>query len=760
MAQNLAAKYRPQTLDEIVGQEVVVNIVKNMCEADDLTNRNLLFIGPAGTGKAQPLDSKVLTTTGYKLMRDIVIGDEVFTSLGNRGKVSGIFPQGKRPIYKITLQDRTFIKVSDEHLNIFYRYNEDRKCRQDYCMTTKEMIKFFETSRFKLRMDLPVVDWEQSELPIDPYLLGVLIGDGSLSSGNLAFSNNELDIVEKVDSILRRDWSKMLKKIPGDNVDYAIVDVNHASARYRFFYAQYVNITGDELRCRLIDEGYPSFDVQTLVKFANGQPTNIEKYYSELVGKIKCNIDPNYRDWKEGDPFRNALRELDLCHKAIEKHIPKMYLLASKEVRLQLLQGLYDTDGCTGELGTTSFSTCSPQLSEDFAFLVRSLGIRDTISSFPSKYKQNGNYIYTGTTSYEHNMKIPNELVYCSSQKHLSRRTIRQNPPLRNITSIEYLGDEECQCLLIDHPDHTYISDDFIPTHNTTTARAIANILNEGKGEPIEVDAASHSGVDSVRELISQMRAWPVGTKYKTFILDECHAFSSNAWQALLKTLEEQPARTIVCLATTNPEKIPATILSRVQTFQLSKISLDKIHDRLKYIVQQENAEGRNIICDDAALLYIAKLCNGGMRDAITDLDQVLSYSNNVTVENVMKALSLPNYDEYFDLLNAIAKRDNGLIVKIINNVYNSGVNFVKWFDGFFSFVTNIVKFIYLQDINQTMIPSIYQDKIKGYGPAHSALCLKLSNKLVKLNQELKTTQYLQELAISYLCTAPVVKKG
>ena len=297
-------------------------------------------------------------------------------------------------------------------------------------------------------------------------------------------------------------------------------------------------------------------------------------------------------------------------------------------------------------------------------------------------------------------------------------------------------------------------------TGKTSTARAIARTLNEGKlNNVIELDAASHSGVTDVRELVDQMKSYPVGSKYKVFILDEVHSFSTQSWQVLLKVLEEQPARTISMLCTTNPEKIPATILSRVQTFQLSKISLEGIFNRLKYIVEQENKEGRNITYTDDALYYIGKLAQGGLRDSITNLDQVLAYSNDVSVENVMKALDLPHYDDYFDLLNSIAKKDNKRIVEIINSVYNSGVNFVKWFDGFFSFITNIVKFIYLQDINQTMIPSIYQDKISKYGVAHSALCLKLSNKLVKMNQELKTTQYLQELAISYLCSVPEVKK-
>lgn len=293
----------------------------------------------------------------------------------------------------------------------------------------------------------------------------------------------------------------------------------------------------------------------------------------------------------------------------------------------------------------------------------------------------------------------------------------------------------------------------------TTLSRIIARELNEGKGEPIEIDAASHSGVEAMREIMAQAQIYPVGTKYKVFIIDECHALSSSAWQSALLTIESQPAMSVFCWCTTNPEKIPSTILSRVQTFQLSKISLDGIYNRLKYIIEQENKEGRHITYDDDAVRYIAKYAQGGMRNAITSLDKALSLDTDLTMKSIEQALGLPSYDDYFELLNAIAKKDNQKIVNIINTVYNSGVNFVKWFDGFFSFITNIVKFIYLQDINQTMIPSIYQDKIRGYGVQHAALCLKLSNLLVKMNAELKTTQYLQELAISYLCSIPATKK-
>lgn len=296
-------------------------------------------------------------------------------------------------------------------------------------------------------------------------------------------------------------------------------------------------------------------------------------------------------------------------------------------------------------------------------------------------------------------------------------------------------------------------------TGKTTLSRIVANTLNEGLGEPIEIDAASNSGVDAMRDIIQQARQYPIAGKYKIFIIDECHSISSAGWQSLLKTLEESPARSVFMFCTTNPEKIPATILSRVTEFQLSKISLEGIFKRLKHVLDAEISSGRDITYDDDSVNFIAKLANGGMRDALTMTDKVLAYSNSIDAASLSEALSLPHYDDYFSLLSAYSKKDNSSITSIIHTVYDSGVNFVKWFEGFHSFVINIVTYIYLKDINQTMIPSHYQSKIANYNEAHSAVCLKLANRLVSLIHELKSTNYQREIAITYLCS-PKSKKG
>ena len=289
----------------------------------------------------------------------------------------------------------------------------------------------------------------------------------------------------------------------------------------------------------------------------------------------------------------------------------------------------------------------------------------------------------------------------------------------------------------------------------TTIARIIANTLNDGKGEPIELDAASNSGVENMRELIQQARMHPIGCKYKVYIIDECHALSSAAWQALLAPLEAGVGQSVWLFCTTNPEKIPATILSRVQVFRLAKISTEGIVNRLRFILDSEISEGRNITYTVDALGFIAKLAQGGMRDAITLLDQALAYGDVITSEALMTSLNLPNYDDFFELLSAFAKRDNAGIIQIIDRVYNSGVNFVKWFENFHSFTMNVVKFIFTQDIQCTLIPSHYEDKISKYSAAHATVCLTLANKLIKLNRELRVSQYQQELALTYLCTVP-----
>ena len=135
-----------------------------------------------------------------------------------------------------------------------------------------------------------------------------------------------------------------------------------------------------------------------------------------------------------------------------------------------------------------------------------------------------------------------------------------------------------------------------IGTGKTSSSRIIANTMNEGQAKPIELDCASHNGVDDMREILEECHTRPLIGKYKIFLMDECHMLTVQAWNSLLKVLEEPPSYVIFLFCTTDPQKIIQTILSRVQRFNFSRISTEGIIQRLKYIISQENKDSLNDI--------------------------------------------------------------------------------------------------------------------------------------------------------------------
>ncbi len=436
-------------------------------------NRITEFFGEPGGGKAQPLDSNILTPSGWVQMKDIRVGDTIFDGSGKLCKVDGVYPQGVRPIYKITFQDRESIKVADNHLNVVWRRNSNKAAREDFCVETTELIKLMSAPDYrchsKFRVDLPEVDWPYQEVKIDPYLLGVLIGDGSLK-GNLTITNCEKDIIDRVDDILRRDFDcHLVQDSTGINYSIQLIDPWYPNT-YIFKDKEFKRF--DDLLNFLESEGFPRIDTYTLYGCVSGKATYTLDKFPELANLKVVKNPPSGRN-----RLVSALESYGLICTSLEKHIPKAYLFNSREVRIALLQGLYDTDGYTSKYNpehdtngaSSEFTTSSEQLSKDFAFLVRSLGIRDTIVCNLGKYINNGQVI-TCHNSYTHYIKVPNNLQFYTSKKHSNRYRLRQNSPIRNIIDIEYIGDEECQCIHVDSNDHTYITDNFTPTHNTTTA--------------------------------------------------------------------------------------------------------------------------------------------------------------------------------------------------------------------------------------------------------------------------------------------------
>lgn len=226
----------------------------------------------------------------------------------------------------------------------------------------------------------------------------------------------------------------------------------------------------------------------------------------------------------------------------------------------------------------------------------------------------------------------------------------------------------------------------------TTCARIFANEINKGKGSPIELDAASNNSVDDVREIIQQAKTTSLDSEYKVFILDEVHALSGQAWQAMLKVLEEPPIKSIFIMCTTEKNKIPKTILSRVQQFDFQRISANKIYDRLSYILKEETCQAE-IEENTEALHYIAKQANGGMRDALTMLDKCLAYSDELTIENVTKALGIASYDLMCELFTSYFDCDRAKGLSVINTVYMSGYDLKQFIKSFTNFVLDFNKY-------------------------------------------------------------------
>ena len=223
-------------------------------------------------------------------------------------------------------------------------------------------------------------------------------------------------------------------------------------------------------------------------------------------------------------------------------------------------------------------------------------------------------------------------------------------------------------------------------TGKTTCARIFANEINKGVGTPIELDAASNNSVDDVRNLIDQAQTASIDSEYKVFIMDEVHALSNSAWQAMLKILEEPPKKSIFIMCTTNPEKIPKTILSRVQRYDFRRISQKGVFDRLHYIVLEELGNKPDITIDMDALEYIAKLSEGGMRDAITLLEKCLLFTHSLTIDSVIKALGCESIPRMIKFATYILRGNLDEVFNTIDTIHAEGKDlklFVRQFSDF-----------------------------------------------------------------------------
>lgn len=300
---------------------------------------------------------------------------------------------------------------------------------------------------------------------------------------------------------------------------------------------------------------------------------------------------------------------------------------------------------------------------------------------------------------------------------------------------------------------HCYLFVGGAGTGKTTTARIFANEINKGQGNPIELDAASNNSVDDMRELIQQAQTKSLNSEYKVFIIDECHMITVQGWNAILKLIEEPPVKSIFIFCTTDPQKIPKTILSRVQRYDFRRISQKGIVDRLTEIVVRENSQDYDdpnfrdigdIVHYPDAIEYIAKIADGGMRDAITLLDKCLAYSSELTLENVVKALGTVDYNLMFKLTDNIMCLHNdkkmNQVVDIIESIYDAGKDLKQFMKQYTYFLLDVLKYSIGCDWKYLNLPKLeeYEQWFNEMDDASYDICIDLLDCCKDLNVAIK----------------------
>jgi len=376
--------------------------------------RNLILYPHIGWGKAQPLWSKVLTPEGWKTIGEIAVGDQVLTPFGKKAAVTALFPQGRRPYYKVTLKDGRAAECDENHLW--------RVFRGQYAgfevLPLHEIASYIKKTGKSVRIQLlDEVAFEERSHIISPYILGALIGDGCITENSASAS------------------------ICGHIEDREILDrvVNELPAG---------NLAKEKIEDNLVD----------------------------------LRLSPAVA--RQFNPITEELKRLQLWgHKSYTKFLPREYLEDSRYNRIALLQGLLDTDGYVdADRGSVDFSTASSQLAEDFVSLVRSLGGLCYRSESMGSYRLKGQSEYK-ETCIQYSITI-NRLPVDIAPFFLKRKMERYSKKnlaryekchWQKISSIDYQGETETKCILLDSEDHLYITDNYIVTHNSYAA-TLANV--------------------------------------------------------------------------------------------------------------------------------------------------------------------------------------------------------------------------------------------------------------------------------------------
>lgn len=423
-----------------------------------------LLQGDVGSGKAQPLYSTVLTPSGFKPMAEMAIGTEVVTASGEVSVVTGVYPQGLRAIYRVHFADGTSVDCDDEHLWQVRTSTARHRDRAPKVLTLREIrADLYErngTSKWHVELATAAELDDGGDRPLDPYLLGLLLGDGGLTHRDtVRFTTADSELVDAIRDVLPAGTE--IVPIAGNNgYDWRLRSTPPAPN------GVLPTACDDDAICQAYIRGHGFNDLRrvfkkdyyTLVKILDRHAVK-----RRAPGPQRCNV------------VLDALRKLGLIgHGSHTKFVPSAYLNAPTKMRLAVLQGLLDTDGTVSSKSGSDISlvSASKQLVEDTAWLVRSLGGR---ASVREARKSTGNYWRVA-------IQLPNDV----EPFRLHRKLALVNPrtkyahPAKAITAVEHIGSAPAQCISIAHPSRLYVTDGFTITHNTATAIGAMLMAIEG----------------------------------------------------------------------------------------------------------------------------------------------------------------------------------------------------------------------------------------------------------------------------------------
>ena len=277
------------------------------------------------------------------------------------------------------------------------------------------------------------------------------------------------------------------------------------------------------------------------------------------------------------------------------------------------------------------------------------------------------------------------------------------------------------------------------PTDNPCGNCELCVQINEGNAlDIIEIDAASNTGVENIREIIERARFTPSQARWKVYVIDECHMLSTAASNALLKTIEEPPSRVVFILATTNPERVLTTIQSRCQKFDFKRISSNDIFQHLSEIANRES-----IKYEDQALKLIAKRSNGGMRDAQSTLDQLSLFKDGITSKNVRNLLGEVSEIDLINLIDSLIKNNPGSLLISCNKLFDNGNEPMQIITGLLNITRDLLLFSINNNYSELYYTSFeFQNELSKFANAiNKSRIIDWHNKLKNVEYQIKTSE-------------------